>query len=403
MFLRAMHMLPQEVILQILDFLDPEGDAAALKACSLVSSSIRAHSQRRLFHCVTLDLGYPSQQVLLHEAFTSNPVLPDSVLHLQLFLAKSPVEEICDVLRHLHNVRGVTLKLHPSDDDDDDDTSWEELLHIQIRDFLARIICLPTCQSLSLGSEIYFPLNFVSRLSNLRHLQCSETSSFSIHQDVDLPMPYLQSPENEGFLESLTIEHPLVILSLIESLRRPALLSLSRLRVCHISFMSSLDGLEDLFGSCPLLERLHIMATSPLHLNFSSLKHLRAVCIHADVFAPGAWLARILATLPISQLEFLGLSAGEPIITEEQWSKIDYLLAQEGDQSDHDVKMRPRVVWYSTNNWIQHRVSLRDKLPRLVGRGRLVLPAISFESIAWDGSSAFIPTWSRCTICFPSL
>ncbi|KAG6899370.1 hypothetical protein C0993_010835, partial [Termitomyces sp. T159_Od127] len=354
----AMIDIPQDLIIQIIDLLGE--DAAALKACSLVSSSFRDHSQRHLFRSITLDFKHPSQQILLHEAFMSNPALPDFVLYLEVILLKCRAVAAYDVLRQLHRVRGVTL----DPDYDDFETRWKDL-HIQTRDSLTCVICLPTCQYLSLGSNIYFPREFLVQLTHLRHFHFTCASSLISHHQEDTDKEcHPQLTQGEGFLESLGTFNYMP--STLELLRSPAPLPLARLRRCFLQTMLNPD-LQALFDLCPLLEMVHLNVISSFpSVNFSSLEYLRAVCINASSKAGSENLARALVTLPsISQLR---LCVPEDVMTKEQWSSVDRFLAQEGDDH-HNKKLRPRVVWYPEYPPMECESLLKEKLPRLVEKG----------------------------------
>ncbi|KAG6833295.1 hypothetical protein H0H87_008927 [Tephrocybe sp. NHM501043] len=353
----------------------------ALRACSLVSSSFREPSQKSIFSAIVLDVGPPSKHACLFTVLSSNPRLPPLVSSIRIKLSStSNVDPVCDVLRLLHHVQSVSLDR----DGVESRLKWDEI-HIQLRDFIRRVVCLPTCKTLSLDDHLYFPTTFIRHLSHLRHLKVYDTYrslDFTAEDSISLDFPP-PSPESHIYLESLMLGS---ISSRGSPVDRLACRRLSHLRALHVGVIPQNFNFQECLNEFLHLEKLHftigLQSSSENYVDLSHLKKLRR--LHIDLIGrlgkPENWLLRVLATLP-SSLSTLVLSADPLIkakITQKTWHDIDQLLV---------VRKKFCLQW-------QCSTAVED-MPQLLNKGLLAL--MPFRPLPVNYGAY----WDGCPTCSP--
>ncbi|GLB43064.1 hypothetical protein LshimejAT787_1205130 [Lyophyllum shimeji] len=363
--------LPQEIVDEILDHLT--GNTRTLRACSVVSPSFRGASQRKLFHAIVLDIRDSAKVLRLYDALFSNSILASFIRSVSLLLGESnDGGPACDILRMLTRVQ----RLHLINQDVVYNLGLWQNIPESLQTCLLDVFSRTTCQTLILG-EVLFPLKHLQELTHLRHLQLHYVHSITYNDDDGLrtaPDPPAKRP-----LESLTLCTSPAARRLLEALcatpERPSL-SLSYLRSCTFeAVQQSTDEVQTILD----LANEHLQTAyvgmyldcAGRYLDFSKLKALRMLRIHLAYAwsLQGAWLARVLATLP-SQIEELEIRMDCPVgaISAKEWDEIDAQLTQ----PRHIGTLRRAAFHPHGLEGERKTCFLKHCLPRLVENGVLI-------------------------------
>ncbi|KAG6908553.1 hypothetical protein DXG01_004186 [Tephrocybe rancida] len=277
--------LPQEILEHIIGHC-PSKD---LRACSLVSSSLRFPAQRALFHNITIRLHNTSTRFTSVDIFlASNARIASYIRHLTLHVSSSPPPP--QFLPHLKGLKALTL-------DADDHAELHQIdwraFPAPLTDALSRLMQTPEMESLELRNITHFPLAVALPL---RHLIIFGRGPFGT--------PTLTPDEGPSQLQSFHVDFRYVLQKLVD---------LSLLDFSHLVRFDAVVGDPEsvgtiqriLSGCAPTLQALRLRALcsdfeSHHPLSLSQLKSLKTLMLPATSPTSLEWCTHTLLTLPSS-------------------------------------------------------------------------------------------------------
>lgn len=184
---RPLELLPNELLNII--FEDFHQDISSLKACSLVSQTLRTASQPHIFHTVALEfIGFNTDPgpIFSHSRFldtiSASPYLASQVRELKFVkprkhstsMVRVQDEErvvhqkvVAQILATLPELTCLVLRNLPSL------LIWSRM-SLPLAKALSQVVLLPTLRHLDLGVTWEFPLSFFARLAKIESLRFAD-------------------------------------------------------------------------------------------------------------------------------------------------------------------------------------------------------------------------------------